>query len=220
MKSIYFTKENIEEKSNKILSKINELVHVRDIPFSPERSALVVMDMQRYFLEEKSHAFIPSANAIIPQIRSIAQEYYRKNLPVIFTQHINSPENAQSMKKWWKDLIREDSPLREITKEIDTSKGYLIKKTQYDAFYKTPLEDLLRELKVEQLIITGVMTNLCCETTARSAFMRGFDVFFAVDGTATYNEDLHFSSILNLAFGFAIPILVKGILKKVEKYED
>ncbi len=219
MKTIYFTKENIEEKSNKILSKINELVRVRDIPFSPERSALVVMDMQRYFLDEKSHAFIPSANAIISKIKSIAQEYYKKNLPVIFTQHINSPENAQGMNKWWKDLIREDSPLREITKEIDTSKGYLIKKTQYDAFYKTPLEDLLRELKVEQLIITGVMTNLCCETTARSAFMRGFDVFFAVDGTATYNEDLHFSSVLNLAFGFAIPVLVREILKKVKKYE-
>jgi isochorismate hydrolase len=47
------------------------------------------------------------------------------------------------------------------------------------------------------------MTNLCCETTARDAFVRDFRVFFLADGTATANHDLHLSSLKNLAFGFA-----------------
>jgi len=62
------------------------------------------------------------------------------------------------------------------------------------------------------LAVTGVMTHLCCETTARSAFMRGFDVFFAIDGTATYTEALHRAALLNLAHGFTLPVLTEEIL--------
>jgi len=58
------------------------------------------------------------------------------------------------------------------------------------------------------------MTHLCCETTARSAFMSGFDVFFTVDGTATYNKTFHLSTLINLAHGFAIPITTKEVIQK------
>jgi isochorismate hydrolase len=56
------------------------------------------------------------------------------------------------------------------------------------------------------------MTHLCCETTARSAFMRGFEVFFTIDGTATYNEEHHWAALLNLAHGFATPVLVDEVV--------
>jgi isochorismate hydrolase len=53
------------------------------------------------------------------------------------------------------------------------------------------------------LIIGGVMTNLCCETTARSAFTKNFSVVFLSDGTATADEAMHRASLLNLGYGFA-----------------
>jgi isochorismate hydrolase len=59
------------------------------------------------------------------------------------------------------------------------------------------------------------MTHLCCETTARSAFMRGLQVFIAVDGTATYSEAFHRASLLNLSHGFALPVLVDEILERL-----
>ena len=91
--------------------------------------------------------------------------------------------------------------------------GYIyIEKKQYDAFLQTLLEETLRQRKIEQIVITGVMTHLCCETTARSAFMRGFEVFFTVDGTATYNEELHRASLLTLSHGFAVPVTVDELL--------
>jgi isochorismate hydrolase len=65
---------------------------------------------------------------------------------------------------------------------------------------------------VEQLVITGVTTHLCCESTARSAFMRGFAVFMAIDGTATLNRELHLASLRALAHGFAVPLLVSDLL--------
>jgi len=60
------------------------------------------------------------------------------------------------------------------------------------------------------------MTHLCCESSARSAFMRGFEVLFTIDGTATYREDFHRAAILNLAHGFAHPVLTGEIIKGLE----
>ena len=99
---------------------------------------------------------------------------------------------------------------------MDVSKGYLVEKSQYDAFYETELEEYLLEKGVGQVVIGGVMTHLCCETTARAAFIRGFDVFFLIDGTATYNEDFHRAALLNLAHGFARPVLCEEILAQID----
>ena len=81
--------------------------------------------------------------------------------------------------------------------------GNQIIKNQYDAFYKTKLDQILKNIKIEQIVITGVITHLCCETTARSAFVHGYKVFFPIDGSATYNEDIHIASLINLGHGFA-----------------
>ena len=94
--------------------------------------------------------------------------------------------------------------------------GTLIQKSQYDAFYQTQLEGILRDRQVTQVVICGVMTHLCCETTARSAFMHGFEVFFPVDGTVTYRLEYHRASLLNLAHGFASIVLMKNILQAIQ----
>ncbi|XXG60368.1 hypothetical protein AAC387_Pa04g2295 [Persea americana] len=62
---------------------------------------------------------------------------------------------------------------------------------------------MLRDKGIEEVIITGVMTNLCCETTARDAFVRGFRVFFSTDATATSSREMHEATLLNLGYGFA-----------------
>jgi isochorismate hydrolase len=93
----------------------------------------------------------------------------------------------------------------------------ILPKTQYDAFYGTSLEAELRRYAVDQVVISGVMTHLCCETTARAAFVRGFQVFFLVDGTATYNQDFHRASLLNLSHGFATLSLVSEILAALQE---
>ena len=212
MKEPYFLSETIHQESLKMLKKIKSCTDQRNITFIPEHSALLILDMQKYFLHESSHAYIPSAPAIIPGIRDLIRTYTTKDIPIIFTRHVNSPQNAKMMGTWWKDLIREKNPLSEITDEFDTTNGLILKKSQYDAFYETRLEDILREKKITQLVICGVMTNLCCETTARSAFVRGLNVFFTVDGTATYNEKFHRATLLNLSYGFAIPVRVSELL--------
>jgi len=171
-----------------------------------------VLDMQDYFLQSDSHAYIPSASAIVPVIRSLINIFQKKNRPVIFTRQVNTSQDADMMGKWWKGLLSPDSTQSEITLELNLTNGVFLNKTQYDAFWKTALDEILRSMNVEQVVITGVMTHLCCETTARSAFMRGYEVFFTADGTATYTEAHHCAALLNLAHGFALPVLAKEVL--------
>lgn len=214
MKEAYFISENISIKSSEFLNKLK----IRPkFNLNPEKSTLIVMDMQEFFLNENSHAFIPSSKAIIPNIQNLINRYYEKNLPVIFTQHLNTNEDAGLMGEWWMDTLAADNPLGRIVNYIDIKDSIVIKKSQYDAFYNTNLEKLLKTDNITDVVITGVMTHLCCETTARSAFVRGFRPFFVVDGTATYNENFHTASLLNLSHGFAVPILSDYILEKINE---
>jgi isochorismate hydrolase len=211
-KESYFTAENIDCKATEISQSLPTYGQKPRIPFSLQNSALLVLDMQRYFLEPGSHAYIPSAKAILPGIQALVQAYSDLGLPIIFTRHINTSQDSGVMERWWRDLIRANTPLSEIDAELDISKGIVVRKSQYDAFYQTTLEEILHNQLVRQVVISGVMTHLCCETTARSAFVRGFGVFFLIDGTATYNAEFHRASLLNLAHGFAILSRVNEIL--------
>ena len=214
-KERYFTPDSIEMKSRDMLGDVEGLRQKHSLKLSGERSALLVLDMQRYFLEETSHAFVPSAAAIVPGIARTINTYSKKSLPIIFTRHLNSDANAGMMSIWWRDLISPESPISEIIPEFDTSQGIILEKSQYDAFHRTDLEGSLREKGITQIVICGVMTHLCCETTARSGFVRGFEVFLAIDGTATYNEPFHRASLWNAAHGFAVPMLIEEIVDQV-----
>jgi len=211
VKDAYFRPDSIGKKAQSMLREV-EPYRRSHILLNPERSALLILDMQEYFLRPSSHAYIPSAEAVVPKVRSLAEAYAERGLPVVLTRHTNSPEDAGVMGRWWRELISPDHPLSGIVPELDIPYGIILDKHQYDAFYGTELEELLKEKGVSQVVVCGVMTHLCCETTARSAFVRGFEVFFPVDGTATYNEAFHRATLLNLSHGFAVPVLVEDVL--------
>lgn len=208
MKEKYFTKENLKVKGKEMLEKVKKLRSYHNIEFLPDKSALLIIDMQEYFLNPSSHAFIPSSATILSGVKKLISIYSKKNLPVIFTLHSNTNENAGLMRKWWPDLLREGYAESLLAKELNSSDGIIVKKNQYDAFYNTNLENILKSKNISQVIVCGVLTNICCETTARSAFVRGFETFFAIDGTAAYTEEHHMATILNLSYGFVIPILL------------
>jgi isochorismate hydrolase len=220
MKERYFTIQSLESQAMELYQQVAGLSRKNAIPFQPSRSALLVLDMQSYFLDPSSHAYIPSSEAIMGGIVKLIQQYFNHGRLIIFTQHINTIDNAGMMSVWWKDLITSLHPHHRVIPEIDLSMGTLIQKSQYDAFYQTQLEGILRDSEITQVVICGVMTHLCCETTARSAFMHGFEVFFPVDGTVTYRLEYHRASLLNLAHGFASIVLMKDILQAIEgEYE-
>ncbi len=213
IKECYFTSQNLEQQALRLFEHAKSFYRDKSIAYVPQDSALLVLDMQEYFLDPASHAYIPSAEAIIPGVIQLIEAYAAHGRPIIYSQHINTESDAGMMSTWWKDMITAGNEFHPIIPIIDITTGQLVQKSQYDAFYQTQLEAILREKGVKQVVICGVMTHLCCETTARSAFMRGYEVFFPVDGTATYNLEFHRSSLTNLAHGFAVLVLMKDLLK-------
>jgi bifunctional isochorismate lyase/aryl carrier protein len=194
---------------------LQELGLIKKQLFVPENSALLVLDMQKIFAQPESHAFIPSFPAIVPGILRLIDTYASQNLTIIYTQHLNNRKDAGLMAIWWRNLVTISDPLGGLIPELDTSKGQLFQKSRYDAFLGTGLEKFLIDRRINQVVICGVMTHLCCETTARSAFMHDFEVFFTLDGTATYNRRHHMASALNLAHGFAVPVLIDQMIEKI-----
>jgi isochorismate hydrolase len=183
-------------------------------PFTPDRSALLVIDMQRFFTDESSHAFVTDAPLVAENIGKLVESYRSRGLPVIFTRHaLLDDEPPGIMGTWWSDNLRTSDPQSEIVDDLlPLPDEQVVRKTRYSAFLGTDLEHLLRSKGIERLLITGVMTHLCCESTARDAFMRDFEVFFVIDGTASSDDDLHESSLRCLTDGFVTPVTTEEVL--------
>ena len=219
-KECYFNSKNIDKTSQEIINYINNFRKKHFVEVLTPKSGLLVTDMQNYFLDKTSHAFIPSSLSIISNINYLINEYKKNKRPVIFTKHDNDKDNAFLMEKWWRNLIKKKDPLSNINKAFDLKGHCLVEKTQYDAFFKTELLDILKKNNIEQLTVTGVMTNLCCESTIRSAFVNGIKTLFVVDATATYNIELHKASFLNLSHGFTVPVVTEEIIKQMKRYTE
>ncbi|XP_061990435.1 nicotinamidase 2-like [Rosa rugosa] len=166
---------------------------------NPKVAALLVIDMQNYFAA--------MAKPILQNLLTTIRLCRRASIPVIFTRHSHkSPSDYGMLDEWWNgDLIFDGTPESQLMPELDRRphQDHVVDKNTYSAFRGTGLEDYLKERGVQEVIVTGVMTNLCCETTAREAFVRGFRVFFSTDATATSDEELHEATLKNLAYGFA-----------------
>jgi len=214
-KEEYYDLDNIDMQARKFAKQLAPFRERHSIAtLKPEKAALLIIDMQDFFLNEQSHAYVPSMRAIVPKLKNLQDYFLQNNLTVVQTKHSNTIKNAGQMMDWWGSILTADNPMARIIPELTDSRIPVISKTQYDAFWETDLEQRLRNDGIEQVIIGGVMTHLCCESTARAAFFKGFDVFFIIDGVATYNEQFHFNSLQNLAHGFATMVLSEEILSR------
>jgi isochorismate hydrolase len=185
--------------------------------FRSGKSALLIIDMQKFFLESSSHAYLPLAEPIIENVQRLLDAYRSTSNPIAFTRHaLCKGESAGTMGRWWGDVVYDEQERsRIITQLAPQASEVVLRKTKYNAFAGTDLESILRKWGTTSVVITGVMTHLCCETTARDAFVRDFDVYFVIDATATKSEDLHIASLKTLADGFAIPVKTDEVIQWV-----
>jgi len=201
----YVTSSNLRAKAAEWKKKIAGYNLHRMKP-DPEKSCLLVVDMQNYFLDSQSPTFTPGGLAILPNVRRLIGAFRQRRLPVIYTAHVHKSNRMDGgiLGWWWEGMVLEGTKDAEIHPDIGPlPEEKVILKHRYSAFYNTDLEIVLRCLGVSDIIITGVMTNLCCESTARDAYFRDYRVFFLMDATGTVDEELHLSTLRNLAFGFA-----------------
>ena len=168
----------------------------------PDRHALLVIDVQNYFFDKTSHAYLPGSAQILPKINQLVSHAIGLLRPVIATAHRAPSETENLMLDQWRHLPqgREcslypglilDQRIRRIPKEY------------YSAFFKTDLEQILRQEGIGTIVICGVMTHLCVDTTARHGFMLGFKPIVVSDACCSKTTSHHTAALSALGHGFA-----------------
>lgn len=202
----YVTAENLATKTAGWMEKISKR-NVHKWPLDLDNAVLLVVDMQRYFLEEREHGYACGGVAVLSNAQKLISYFRERKRPVIYTQHAHHKDgrDAGILKKWWTEIGPiEGTPEAEIDPRVRPLAGeVVITKNRYSAFYNTNLEEVLKKAGVREIVMIGVMTNVCCESTARDAFFRDYMVRFVADATGTVEEEMHNATLLNLAYAFA-----------------
>jgi nicotinamidase-related amidase len=142
-----------------------------------DKPALIVIDVQREYFDPDGPLRLPDGPVVLDRLVPLVNQCRDQHIPVI---HIVHEEPAGS------GVFEPGSTNVTIMPQVDPKAGEpRILKHLPGAFDNTNLDDVLRGLGTRTVIISGFMTHMCCDTTAREAQARGYDVVFLADGTAT-----------------------------------
>lgn len=178
-----------------------------DMTITPEQTALVVIDMQRDFIEPGGFGAtlgndVTLLQAIIPATARLIEGFRRAGLPVIHTRECHAPDLSDcppAKRARGKPSLRigDPGPMGRILiagedgADIVAALAPLPGETVIDkpgkgAFYATPLGEILQEKRISQLVFAGVTTEVCVQTTMREANDRGYECLLATDATESY----------------------------------
>ena len=160
--------------------------------FNKDKAALLVIDMQKGFIEEGAAMEVAPGREIIPNIKSLISGFRKAQVPVIFTRFVYStkvPNLIGELHDKHKPPVgccMQGDPSAEIVKDLKPrDQELIVDKHGYDAFRHTNLDYALRSQGISQLIFTGVMTDICVLSTITSALHLEYQVWAIRDATAT-----------------------------------
>ncbi|MET4046588.1 2,3-dihydro-2,3-dihydroxybenzoate synthetase [Rhodococcus sp. 1163] len=163
-----------------------------DWELDPSRAALLVHDMQNYFIDAYRDApeLITSVTENIAAIRTLATEL---DIPVVFTMQPGDqhPSRRGILADFWGPGLGSGRDT-EVIEALRPQRGDIeVTKWRYSAFQRTDLRELLGHHGRDQLIITGVYAHMGCMLSAAEAFMSDVCPFLVLDATADFSRDEH-----------------------------
>jgi len=184
-----------------------------------ENPALLIVDMQNDFVRAGAPLEVADARSTIRTHQNMIGAFRERGLPVFYTKFLSrqaytllwewSPECHPETKCCWKGHRRyypdvgKELECTDIIDEIYPLPGdTIIEKYGYGAFHDTALADDLRKAGVQSLLVTGTVTQICVEETAREACHHGFPTTIVTDGVSSYVPDLHAATLKNFAMKF------------------
>ena len=183
------------------------------LKLQPGKTALVVVDMQRGFLDPGEAMEVPAARDIVPQIRSLLDLFRARRLPILFTEFTYSerapllvgelhPEHRKAAPGAPRGFGLPSSSCLEgeanvrVTAELTPRPDELVvTKFHYDGFNGTPLDAALRARGVTHLVLTGTMTDICVLATAVGGMNREYRMTVVEDATATLSPEIQRASL-------------------------
>ena len=189
------------------------------------RTALIVVDMQRAFLEPGEEMEVPPAREVVPRIQALLTAFRARRLPVVFTEFLYTeaapllvgelhPEHRRAAPGAARGFGRPSSSclagelnvatVAELAPQPDE---LVVQKPYYDAFHGTVLDGALRARGVTHLVITGTLNDICVLATVFGGFTREYRVTVVEDGVATLWPEIQRATldIIGRAYGRVQP---------------
>ena len=198
----------------------------------PGATALVIVDMQNCFVAGSPIA-APLGAEVAGRLNRLAAAVRGAGIPVVWTRHVVRPDGSNTgllgelVPPVAAGVINDDAPTAALHPLMDPRPGdIVVDKPPFGCFHGTDLEMILRSRGIDTLILGGINTNVCVDTTAREAAVREFRVLFLRDGTANFDlpggglgpasaEELQRAACAVMAFGFAEVVTVDQVLSRI-----
>jgi nicotinamidase-related amidase len=202
----------------------------------PGRTALVVVDMQRGFLDSGEAMQVPPAREIVPAIQKLLSVFRLKRLPVVFTEFVYSesapvligslhpehrpaPPGAPRGFGLPSSSCLEGTPSAETVPDLAPRPGEIVvRKRGYDAFAGTSLDTALRARSVTSLVVTGTMTDICVLATVTAALHREYRVTVVEDGVATLWPEIQRASLDIIGRAYGRVVTAKEVVDQVSSW--
>src|SRR6266849_6297877 len=206
------------------------------LKLEPGRSALVVVDMQRAFLDPDEAMEVPAARDIVPQIRALLDLFRTRGLPVVFTEFTYServpvlvgllhPEHRRAAPGAPRGFGRPSSSCLvgeanvHLVPELAQPPGELVvTKHYYDGFNGTTLDAALRSRGVTHLVLTGTMTDICVLATVIGGMNREYRMTVVEDATATLWPEIQRATLDIIGRAYARVVSTKQLAEEIGRW--
>jgi len=189
--------------------------------FVIDRAAFIIVDMQNDFVRQNAPLGVPDALATVAPIKNVIRQFRAASRPVIFTRFVAGPE--ETLLWTWSPQIRPPVNCCKIGfvryyEDIDTQRECIavidelspepgdpvVDKFGYGGFFRTNLPDILNAYRVDTVVISGTVTQICVEETAREAFHHGLKTIVLSDCVSSFDPELHQATLRNLDMKFGM----------------
>lgn len=183
---------------------------------APRRTALLLVDMQRDFADPagamgRGGADMTAPQSVLTEAARLAEAARAAGVPCVFTRLLTRAADETDFLREWKarrqvddaPLCREGTPGAEFVGPQPQACEMVFTKKRYDGFHGTGLDAALRGEGRDTLVVAGLTTECCIDSTVREAFERDYHLFVVTDATACYAPGLHEAALRALALNCA-----------------
>ncbi|SDZ96020.1 Nicotinamidase-related amidase [Haloplanus vescus] len=167
------------------------------MPYDPDSTAVVVVDMQNGFCHPDGSLYAPASGAAVHDVASLVDRAHDAGVRVVYTRDVHPPEQFDDTNYYdefdrWGEHVLEGSWEAQLVDELDVAPtDHVVEKHTYDAFHETELDGWLSARGIDDLLICGTLANVCVLHTAGSAGLRDYRPVLVTDAIGYVEEDHH-----------------------------